>query len=1288
MGCGNTKIETFEGTPDEEVFHYANSIALAVDSPEKGSGPIKRIDLALKSIIKAGSLESAVFLPQTADKLIAALEEFRIQRNDAYIKMITDINIARNLILSKLNFSVVTNEDANKVNFSTMKWSPRVVAFDSHSQFILGSTSEFGFSSLGSSTLGFCVEAWVLNVPTKREDNSPALSIIGPVGKDSSTANTCPSFEIDQDGRILMDFCLSSCSSAKSRLVEVGVWTHVAYVFGCGHMRVLVNGKRVAEKQCAPLQGQVAVGLCKGLKGLITELRVWNSMRTDDDIDSTMNTIICLHNASAFPALRLCWFPVRTNGNIKSSGALLYDIWTKKAVGRRVVSAENFDSRWPSALPKSLVPEERIQLNHASEWLEEWESYMLSCADTSYHYTNDVYGSIELRAQQIVSLMMVKGGPWIPRIVSLQPGASASIGTTDELGLTNETGFTIEGWLRIRSFSGTENCIIGLGLGNSLIKGEGVKVFLRGGKPCFGFGDDTEALLGIPRMKWIHLAFTYANGKQSIYANANLIASRSVEPLGGSASLIIGSHNGDSFLIGDLCELRVWNRELSVNDISEYMKLAIPPIAARGHRDLRLSWFPLRKGGPFAHEKWVRQNKIAASLSKYDIASGTMINIENPCPTLMWDVQNSRDAGSFVTIHPLLTTRTRSIPVALLIPLDEDLPQTWSKSALAIIDDWTDCYDRIFVPKWYQQYLYEPQDDDVPCPIVASEAISKLGPWVPRVLRYKMGSKHSCPVALTAELGLNGICTGGREFTLEMWIKPQPFVEDKKKIYFQDIFGHEDAVSTQATGFLGFGSPAALRIGLANGYPYICFTGLLKSIKQQDIKDGVIGHSPLEPNKWSHLAFVAVGDGKLQVYHNGILAGVKDKVGPLEAKGDRMVHVFGADDRQVCSDICELRVWSCARSAADIANYMNVALPPMSNGAARVNLLRLAWFPVISTRSLFWDHKFSIYRGEYCKLDAHREEGVVFPRFSRRPHMLPPKLFPSQLPSASALDDRGDAFERANFTALVPPVTRDADNRVDNSYVSDFVPLKKSTGTGFSLTPTQSFVKGIQQLADIGWFDYEDGTLVEGDDIQYDDGGFDGSWGDDHGYDFSEDAVDEVTPLPNSRRPSKVINIDDYESIEKALEILDNDEEMKQSDDPSPENKEQSVSPSPENKEMMQSDDPSPENNENININPADAEQEASPAPLVDENPETNQVEAEQTEVCRYVEHDNEESTFQEDGHKIEVPTEEPSLETVSTSGKKVNSPKSVDDSLSAKSSAERLVHSQSQDNKTFSTKK
>lgn len=1147
MGCGGTKLENFEGPPDEEVQFHAKSILLAAQSGERGSGPETRVTHALNGILKATGQENAQIFPASIFKLSSAIESLRLESPHIYMKVKDEIHEVRIAVFKRIVTNPEESADAREAkNWANIPWIPRVVSIEPNSLNYLGNSLEYGLTGTGAASLGFCVEAWFFNDKSKKLPDKNILCLVD-LSQDTQTGREVgmsPSMYIDDDGKAVLDFYKKPCVSSKSDLFPENEWVHVAYVYGSEQMKVFVNGAKVGSKESTPPMGQVALSICSGLAGFVTEMRVWMCERSDDEIRETMNKAITPYQSKLYPGLRLSWIPVARGSPLYPPGALLYDCWRQQFVGCRKVSPEIIDNRWPSIIPPQLIPDQNYL--YASHYCDEvadlWEKFhidLFTSQPSPSKFKPDL-SVIEVKSLQIMNIMLSYGGPWIPRIVCLAPNSGFCIGTTDELGLSSSAPeglpFTIECWVRVRILNPDGNNLLEIGRGDAVNDNQNIRIILKNGCPTFTLcGQTIESDVGLPMMKWTHLAFVYDLKHQQIYANGTLIASSKVAPLTGSSTIVFGSAHAKCSFTSDLCELRLWNRALSASEIGDYMQIAIPPLAGKGHRNLRLTWLPLRNGGPFSQEIWCRRKLMVNKLKP--LSPTCLKYINRPIPTLLWDVAQMRDCGTFLrSSDPLLTSRTRFIHIPHLIPTIDDLPQYWSKAATAVIDEWTDIFDRAFVPKWFEVPQINEADHEAfaQIPINAAEAVTRSGTWIGRVMKTYKSCNYSVPIGLTGELGLCGVATGGREFTLELWIKTKGYddeeIKNNKKIIFEDILGHEDKESNESTGFFGMGSPYSLRIGLANGIPFMNFLGQIKSLKASDLKEGVIAASPLVPGKWTHLAFVAIGDGKIVLYVNGEEVCRRERMNPLQAKGDTVVHAFGYEDRLLQSDICEMRLWSTARSKQDILENMMKCIAPQSTGLARVPELRLAWFPTNSMRSVFWDHKYIMTRGIYSDLPESD-----LPKYTRRPLSLPPMILSSltSLPPCYILDDRGDSYERHLSAHILPPVVRLEDGTVNFSHYDKFFePLAKK--------PNSTFASTVREEIDLGWYDTDDGSLSPHQ-IYLDDGGWMESWDKELLAKFQEEeAVDVAKFVPPvvSRAPSRSPSIANPAAVESIVNML------------------------------------------------------------------------------------------------------------------------------------------------------
>jgi len=199
-------------------------------------------------------------------------------------------------------------------------------------------------------------------------------------------------------GRQLMNRALNSKNTWKHVAITIsGADVNQSAANGqpINMLSVYING--IKQRGSMPLEnlatGIVAFSGGQG-SGQLCEMRIWNYERKENDIRSTLSISIPPGSVDQFPGLRLRWLPLRKGGLINPEGSVLYDVWMRRPVGRRVTTptmtssisaktteesiywVENpLDCRWPCALPPSLSNTQRVpwSTNFIEEYLEQRE---------------------------------------------------------------------------------------------------------------------------------------------------------------------------------------------------------------------------------------------------------------------------------------------------------------------------------------------------------------------------------------------------------------------------------------------------------------------------------------------------------------------------------------------------------------------------------------------------------------------------------------------------------------------------------------------------------------------------------------------------------------------------------------------------------------------------------------------------------------------------------------------------------------------------------------------------
>lgn len=480
-------------------------------------------------------------------------------------------------------------------------------------------------------------------------------------------------------------------------------------------------------------------------------------------------------------------------------------------------------------------------------------------------------------------------------------------------------------------------------------------------------------------------------------------------------------------------------------------------------------------------------------------------------PTVLWDLRRQVDVGGIVTssvtagtgaVIPISRTRFPHVPnyEAQLVAASSIAPNNNNLvncKDVALLDEWSDVFDYHFIPDnhWpdrfvmatichenasatasttgvggsaipsgsavaYQQpnqLTFSYQQPGAPQTIQQQQQQQKQQQqrWIPRVVKFPLAGYASVLLGTTAGLGIEN-AGNGVAFTVEMFINYQPMYlrttggGSEGALEFQNILGHEEpeAVKKSGLSMIGLGKQSALRIGLANGHPYVSTSGKIHKLAESG---AVVSMTALEKNVWSHVAFVCQSNGIWLIYVNGQKVGEisKPSAMPVTAKGDARIHAFGyANKSEFCSYICEFRLWSVARVASEIQQTMGVAIPPLPRpiieesktttgsaygGAVLGSLgamscyptLRLSWLPLKATQTLFYDQQQQQHQ---ASIDSPGNSScscfvghVSASLASRRPFLLPPALLQeiAILPPVTSVDEASDCYEMEAIPTLL-----------------------------------------------------------------------------------------------------------------------------------------------------------------------------------------------------------------------------------------------------------------------------
>lgn len=165
-------------------------------------------------------------------------------------------------------------------------------------------------------------------------------------------------------------------------------------------------------------------------------------------------------------------------------------------------------------------------------------------------------------------------------------GTDIEIGSAEDLQLS-DTSFTVEVWVKIDQYilsnSNRDTAILGTNERSGPISSL-LHLTIRNKRPYIGFfHNDTAGNQIIEEKIWYHLAFVYNKRKrqQLIYVNGKLDVDSTTlgnelnekSPFIGKGRIVLGNClNLNSYMLGNMKGLRIWNSALSEDRISDNMK--------------------------------------------------------------------------------------------------------------------------------------------------------------------------------------------------------------------------------------------------------------------------------------------------------------------------------------------------------------------------------------------------------------------------------------------------------------------------------------------------------------------------------------------------------------------------------------------------------------------------------------------------------------------------------------------------------------------------------------------
>jgi alpha-tubulin suppressor-like RCC1 family protein/uncharacterized protein YpmS len=398
-----------------------------------------------------------------------------------------------------------------------------------------------------------------------------------------------------------------------SRVVRIGQWNHVAYTWRSsdGQIILYVNGELVCSGTSSTSAvasgagGNAYIGTSSGttefFDGSIDALRIWNSVRSQSEIQSSM-----FQECSGNETNLLACYQFN-----QGSGTDLPDLGPNAMHGTLMNMTDN---NWVASAAMSPIITGTSQVSENSFYLS-WQT--LSDNDIQYYIDiddNNDFSSplVEYMAigngtdYTISNLGLDRTTPYYCRILKLgesgrslytevqpfmvQTGKSlnfqssqseyVNIGNDDSLHLTSQ--ITLEGWFKFTAVTNDQGLVMKQYPVNDF-RGFGLQYYVNANPYfCFGLGDadSFESIYSVTTPvtnQWYHVAATYDGATIKIYVNGELESTRSYT--GGfdgsynNYDLVLGKFSlADAYYFnGQMDEIRIWDVALDQADIQANM---------------------------------------------------------------------------------------------------------------------------------------------------------------------------------------------------------------------------------------------------------------------------------------------------------------------------------------------------------------------------------------------------------------------------------------------------------------------------------------------------------------------------------------------------------------------------------------------------------------------------------------------------------------------------------------------------------------------------------------------
>ncbi|MBL7942900.1 MAG: hypothetical protein JNM00_09045, partial [Flavobacteriales bacterium] len=437
------------------------------------------------------------------------------------------------------------------------------------------------------------------------------------------------------------------------------------------------------------------------------------------------------------------------------------------------------------------------------------------------------------------------------------------------------TSYTWEAWVNMTSTDGTQYLFFS-DYGRLYVSGG----YLYNYNPC-GYGTGTSTPL--PLNQWSHVAvsFDYPSSQINIYLNGNLIGSGGMGcPYGGT--VYIGYNNGDSFG-GRMDNIRLWNTALSQAQIQSYMSTNVTGS---------------------------EPNLVRA----YDFENGAVIA--------------GGDNAAYTTVDDLTNNYNGDLYNFQLNGATSNWVSYWDADGdgIASCDDCDDNNPSIGIITWYPDADGDGYGDDS-APVVQCD---------PPGVGYTTTDGDCNDGDATISPGAQELCSNGIDDNCNG-------VTDDNGIAMAFDGSNDYAyLSYPPVGYGSYTKEAWIYYTSSNTYqPIICssdapfwlINGYLVAGGQNNYNN-IQSPSQVPMNTWTHVAVTYnYGSSQMTLYIDGVQ--VAQGSGNYTYGYEQYLGYFSPYGSYFGGKMDEIREWNYARSATQIADYMNVPLIGSETGLVR-----------------------------------------------------------------------------------------------------------------------------------------------------------------------------------------------------------------------------------------------------------------------------------------------------------------------------------------------------------------